>query len=1429
MRDRRKKPKRRWWQLLCRIAALVAILLVCAYATLPWWAPTGLIREYLTDQMSRQVGAPVTIGSLKLDWSRGIELGDLKISSRPGFDPQPMIHVPRMRLELSPYNLFVRKRVAWMEIDQPTMFIQVDSDRNINAAAMDQLQFEAQPDQVSIRRATVLIKLPEHDRLLRLNVRDMEYVAGRVSRLGKVTMSAELEQRGGAAPVGLQVAAGTNRAEVAAAVSFNFSRIDLQQLPIIRMLGLPLKRLNGRCEGSLHLQLNRQAIVDHFSFNVKVHRLDAQPLNGPKLPVIESAGIRISAAFDPFAPGGGELSIQSASIRLPGIDLAGQAKMSVGALAGQWEGIHSLNLKGAIYPTRLAALLGDRPALPLGLHMNGPVYVQMDSSRDGHIAKFTLTAGANSADIRQGKRLLKPAGRALTLKLAGNFDRRNWKLTADSSELKLADNCFRGSGTVRNLRDLATRWTKAKQPSLRQAAADLANIRWRGEWEISEINSLRDFFPPLDAAIGKKAKLNGKITGRWRIERDTETQLHASLTIPAETQLSLDGVMAKPDKATIHLRLDGTVDESKPGLKDMNLTFSVASGKCTLDHGYVSLTTGKNKDNSIEIDAGGQFRAEQIDRFLPCFPAAAELQAAGTINGKYTFQAENGTQRTTLTANLEKASLAWRNLAKWTAGQKGTLTLELLSVPKNVRLPLSQLQCSLRCPEATLNTKTYFARAVAATKTPKRVFFSANLNAKDARWLTARCPALGKQLGGGKLTGAMQLEVLGNWQPGTIEAQIILEGAGLEYASGGAEKRSKAKDVPFGLFVTCKCARKKGKLLDTTIQRATIRLGQSRVNLEGYALLSKDRNTPLGKHLLGRDLLEGSTHIGGLIAFDKALVNLLPEAGRYVSRHGLTGAVKFDAVLLANRKDISLNCDLAGEKLAAKKLGKFTLPAGTKAECRFHLAAPASLSRIDLNIQEAKVGDLNVRCVSQIGLKLDSRGLPVALGKKSGRLIVQTPQAETLASLMPDLVPYAPGGGAKVELDCTDLDELAFRTVRLTADKLRGRYRGKDAELSGNVLVEGLKLWPDRLPVCRHLKTDDLEMRAGKNHAWLIADTSHLPDKPTGQVHLLGTYLDDKDLTDWLSPAPTATTQSGKITASEVDKLESLARQTIATAHKHLVTADLDVRADIDKLIKYDNSVGLHYEVRNAAIDATVKRGRIKLQYVVGLYGGTIRTTCDLDITEANPAVSTETETCDIIATKNIQPQMTKYFPGNTVYGYFNRSEKLTFYLRNFIANAADPRYSLRPTGQAKTITFNGLVEGRAAPRFVTHLFPGLNLAKYRYKKMTGFAKFLPDGSAINDMIFSGHTYDIYIDGKTDPKNIGTYEIGLILLGTPQSPEWNHTYRQGRIPILKWKARIEGGKLHDEEVAYPWPNETLFVIFLKNNIFYRIWLNARKK
>ena len=92
-------------------------------------------------------------------------------------------------------------------------------------------------------------------------------------------------------------------------------------------------------------------------------------------------------------------------------------------------------------------------------------------------------------------------------------------------------------------------------------------------------------------------------------------------------------------------------------------------------------------------------------------------------------------------------------------------------------------------------------------------------------------------------------------------------------------------------------------------------------------------------------------------------------------------------------------------------------------------------------------------------------------------------------------------------------------------------------------------------------------------------------------------------------------------------------------------------------------------------------------------------------------------------------------------------------------------------------------------------------------------------------MIFTGPVYDLYIEGTTNPDNYGQYEIGLLL--APTSPAWQHRWKQGRVPLLKFTGWIEDGRIRDEHVSYVWPNESLFIVFLRNNIFYRLWHNSR--
>ncbi|GAH63240.1 unnamed protein product, partial [marine sediment metagenome] len=256
--------------------------------------------------------------------------------------------------------------------------------------------------------------------------------------------------------VSLRLAGGGPQQTSLADALFNFSNIDLGQVPLGKLLGLPLRKLSGRARGSLDLRINRQGVVDQFSFNVLIRDLEVQPDEGPKLPLIPEAGFRISAIYDPVTEDltAGLVNIQSASVRLPGIDLAGRASVSTDILRGRWEAVNTLELKGNLYPRRLAALLTGQGHLPGNLEVTGPLSAELSVTREGTVFSTHVRLDATETEFRRSDEVLKPRGVSLKLQLAAKLDRRNWRLEVDrgATELHLGANTFAGGGAVSDVR-----------------------------------------------------------------------------------------------------------------------------------------------------------------------------------------------------------------------------------------------------------------------------------------------------------------------------------------------------------------------------------------------------------------------------------------------------------------------------------------------------------------------------------------------------------------------------------------------------------------------------------------------------------------------------------------------------------------------------------------------------------------------------------------------------------------------------------------------------------------------------------------------------------------------------------------------------------------------------------------------------------------
>jgi len=1422
-----KPNRRRWWQRLVRALAFCAVLLCGAYFTLPFWAPVGLIKRHLARKMSRQTRLPVEIGNLRLSWSRGIELTDLRIGSPPGFSDGPMIAVDHIRADFSPLDMFVRKQIAWMEIRGPRVLIDIDADGNVNLAPLEDLQFDANARRISVNDGAAVLRLPQHHQELHLQVSNVEYLSGRVHKLGRVTVSATLGQAGGGAPVGVRLAAGSSETPVAADAVFNFANVDLAQLPLAKLLGLPLRKLSGICRGSVNLQINRRGVVDQFSFSVRVRDLDVQPTDGPAFPVIDEAHLRITAAYDPIA---GHLDVQSASIRLPGMDLAGRGEVSTDIGRGNWQAIKTLELEGVLHPSQLAGLLTGRPDLPAKLEVAGPVGFQLTLNREKSSFQASVALHATEAEIRRAGKIIKPVGRKADITAETSLDLRTRRLEVkpNAGKLTLGDNSFHTGGAVNDVRRLFELLTSPDGLSCSGLLRIGTLLSAEGNCEIRDVDSLLQF-AGWSNGPASVLELTGPVVASWSLVEQDGPSLKLTISAPQETELAISWFLHKPAGQPLELDLVAGLDAGGRTLRGITCVLAAGNGRIHVTDGSIEFSDEPGIAGSPVARASCRLRVDNVQPLLSWFGPLGILapgQIRGNVTGSFDMRPDGVGVSANVLADLTELEIA-AGLLRKPVGKSAVIQAAFGHRAGESGI-LETLDLSAQLSECLLSA----GLAASSFIRPDDLQWSLTFDFADAAVLTDTFPAVKQALRGGQLAGPLRIHTTSRQGTRGIEFGLSCHADDLKLTIGGRPSRQKPAGVPLRLDVAGVLLPPREGSVAAVLDNAVALLGESRLQASGRFEIR-----PFAVGAWTNRLKDFEMELAAALAAEEPLMPLLPELSDLRRAYGLSGRLGLALRVSGTDQRISVSGSADAAKLALEwpglsALGPLTKPSDLPATGEFEMTIPRDLSAVQLNNLQMRIGDVK--------LLADARAEfgPSAPMAADAHVSAWITKGDTLCALIPSLRSQEWTGRAFLD------GQIKFEQGRgptisaatFQARRLAGRIAGKGVRLSGVVSVRDVQLTPEEHLQVGSVQTDDLELAVEDNRGWLTADLSGLPDRPSGSFRLLATRLDEAELRDWTakvlaeaaSQPVAAPATTGRLADSQADALRDRARDLVSEFRRRTQSARLEGQITIDHFRTFDPAVRQSYDVRQVEAAGAIDRGHCQGSYTAALNGGTVRAAVDVRLEDPVPIVAYETSMQDLVAMENIQPQLALFFPGNTVYGLFSRKEQSTAPLESAIAGALDWRHPLAQTGTAETVTTDGLVEGRAAPRFVANVFPGLNLAQYRYNRMMSFTTFRPDGSAESDMVFSGPVYDMYIEGTTDADSIGRYQIGVILLGSPQSAEWNHVYRQGRIPILKIKARIEGGRMHDEEVSYPWPNETLFVVFLKNNIFYRIWLAARK-
>lgn len=1477
MQGRRKqpRPRRRWWQHVVRVLVIGVMTLTGLYVSFPFWAPRGLLREYVRADLQKQMGVPIQLDDLDISWSRGVTLRGLKIASEPAFGSLPLAEIDTITSEYAPLDMFLRNRRDWMVIDGLRVHIRTDAAWNSNLAPFVRMPASPRTERVAVRNVVAELHLPQQDRPLLVHVADMQIQEGRSTMLGAVTMSAGLPQASPSAAVGAIASpapinarfAGTPESAFAAATaSLSFSQVDLEQLNLPRILNLKLKKLSGLCSGSVNFQISRQAGIEGMTLNVSIRQLDAQPQDGRRLPVFDEALLRMAATFDlTLGAGEGKVEIQSASIRLPGLDMAGHATVLVDAFEGNWESVKSLELKGVVQPAQIASILGYKPAAGEPV-VAGPVGLEISANHQEDHLGLKFLADATPCQVLVGGRPIKPEGRAMKVELTGDLDHNKEELSIASGQVTLGDNHLHFAGKVCDVFRLARRMEN--RPALSDILAGLSSVNLQGSSEFRDLAAISDIEPRVKS-LPWDVKFDGLLQGQWSLLSQDGVRLRASLRAPAGTHLAA-GMVEKPPADVLGLEVSAVVDAATTSLRDLDVDVSVEQkdeqnrpriGRLSINRARVSL---QGPDGQAGLACSGRFDADRVELLLGCLRSGdlRGLQVAGGVGGQFDSIADAANWQAQIKLDLGRCSLAAWDYFRKPADEEATANL------------------SLACKQNSFQARAEAALGGAKLKGSGTADLSAmnvegdlQVDLTDAAWAVNASPLLASRLAGQKFHGPASLQTHGRLKDGVFEASGQLVADDLTYKHEGAVVRGKSAGTPLRASFAAKVSPSgamMGSVLD--LKSLALQLGDSRLDISGSAKLG-DMLTSL---VASGPSCEYKLDISGSAVVDDAMGRLVPELLPLIRDHGLKGKATLTAGLTGtqDQMDIKLAVDAAQTSIqklpltaASQKAsqaasqpaglpGPLSKAAGTPAGMQCELSLQDHFSVAALKNLEIDVGPLRVLADARADLVPGGVHLPDDIVPRSVHASISTRRAGDLAKLLPALSPYDLTGDFFCDMEWRypigGRPELASASV--TIDRLAGRRWNKEFSLEGELRLSQVSADANGYHFKR-IATDGLTFKIGANSGTLVMDVRNVPEKTAGEFSLLSPYLDDMELAKWFSPdAPgSSTTSSAPATTPASNttlrqpgpgtgpvpgqprrtRMPSAAtvlraQDVIVGMRRYLEQADLKGNISIDRFRTFDAGAKLTYDCKYLDMDLAVRDKHLTLDYGTSVNGGDYRRRLEVVLGAPNTPVRIHSEIRDLIAGPNIQPQLAKSFPGNTVFGTFSRTEDIGFSLEELVINMLDPQYQPRATGKAITIATDGELVGRAAPKVIATMFPGLNLAKYRYNKMTAFAEMRPDGSSVNDMIFSGQQYDTYIEGTTDSENIGRYEMGLILAGSPQSPELNHEYKLGRLLLVNTTARIEDGKLYDQVVSYPWPNESLGALIIRNNPVYRLWVNSGK-
>ncbi len=1262
--------------------------------------------------------------------------------------------------------------------------------------------------------------------------------------------------------------------------------LTLTDLPLGLIPRLPIEQVSGSTSGGITLTVRPDLGLD-YDLAVALRGVHIRRMGVEHVAHVPDAEFRCSGFLDPNTD---VILIHTLACQTPGVRFEGTGDGSQPSLRFDLDNSDpsELHIAGAITDWPWLAREWpelDRWATRTGLQIAGPADFRLDVHRRPNQDHAVVSLAAEGASFRlvgrEGLHLNAETG--LDKRLHVDLQIERGMRPRLRSHLDLA------VGTCTLTAEVDLPWPAMGEPLWRSPSPDAAapwematawnehvwpELRGSIGVDCTDLAEAVRVFPGLGTLVGP-TDWRGPAQVAVSCEPGfTTSRVSATAALAADSAVTVPGWLVKPPGEALQVGLGVTVRHGDVGQFD--------ALECAVDYGPGRLRIGGTSGQgtyrvAFAKEASGEMHPTvlaDVSWFLPL--RVEEPQRLGALwpewedwLGPHDTRAFSGTATATLRGSVSgrPGDLIARWQAEVEAGELAVRWDDLIDKPS--ARPLSFV---LNHRVESFGGRVEHTVGIEAHQAGGRAEAQVRLGTGDARNPVLLCrqadvaihltdaadwlrlvPRAARALDAYRPTGALDAELTCLLSPEGHDLGLAVNATGLGFELPGNPPANKAANVPavFGIHARSAPADLGPDTEQWTLTGGHLRWGGSALGeLAGRVTIAwpsggniasvpvdtllgglvatpktRERETPAGAAPARPRVLDAEVRTAGTMLMDDAMRDFHPRVRGWCDQFRLVGGVAADLRLEASTEQVELIGVLDAHTLTfalpfeSPLIPRLRKPPGAPARITFDLMvddwleAPSCLVGIrDLSVvfdeNELRTqGEVHLSGRSVLDLMWDHLDLEADVRLQRPEAII-----EALPGGLLDIL----GGRAELALSLAGKrNDLRMSSFGAEFNDFLMGLGGDVIELDGSVTFDGKDVHVDHLEGAwggsRLLAMGALPLRDGAQpgRLALTCDELSVPDliQQWGQIR---------------ERLPVVQPDAGERVGAETSTAEAGSDALMRTFLEWFQRSEASIDLHVDTL-----TVPLPSE-QLLTTDATwvglnAQKGPVTVAFRGLVDGGLVSGKVVSHTQLADPTYHLTYTAEEIQPGPLVDGYLKRAFPGMTATGPLTLIDET---YQKLLPLPGEPNFEV---GEGELIIRGGTVAGRAAPLWMTRIFPGLNLSRFEFSYLHSWFSKLPSGRISHQMIYQGRYYNVYMIGYSDPDRRFEYEVGIDFLADYDSRYWADS-GQGRIPLfVKTGWTDADGNLQDERVNFTPPRRVLDTLFVQNNLVVTAYHAVRKR